>query len=79
MHSSFDDCFSGLCYEKMGADPCLFIKHYVVHDSEYACIRKNHWKAMHLGQPAVHHDGWLMDVGINLTQRLLTCRGSDAP
>lgn len=57
----------------------MFIKHYVMHDSEYTRIWKNNWKAVHLSQPAVHHDGWLTDVGINLTQPLLTCRGSDEP
>tara|TARA_B100001113_G_scaffold346329_1_gene337091 strand:- start:433 stop:588 length:156 start_codon:yes stop_codon:yes gene_type:complete len=51
----------------MSTGLCLFIEHYIMHDSEYARIRKNHWKAVHLGQPAVRHDGRLTDVGINLT------------
>lgn len=79
MHSAFDDCICGLYHEKMGAGPRLFVEHHVVNDAKYARIRKNHRKAVHFGQPAVRHDGWLTDVGINLTQPLLTCRGSDAP
>lgn len=67
MHSAFNNCICGLCYEKMSTGLCLFIEHYIMHDSEYARIRKNHWKAVHLGQPAVRHDGRLTDVGINLT------------
>ena len=79
VHSAFDDCICGLDYEKMGTGPRLFVEHHVVYESEYARIRKYHWKAVHLGQPAVRHDDWLADVGINLTQQLLTCRGSDVP
>ena len=67
MHTAFDDCIRGLCYEKMSEGSRLFIEHYIIHDSEYTRIGKNHWKAVHLGQPAVRHDGRLTDVGINLT------------
>jgi len=63
----------------MGASLCLLIKHYIVHDSEYARIWKYHRKTVHLGQPTVRHDAWLTLVGINLTQPLLTCLGSDVP